>query len=776
MATAKEYAAWIVANQSKRGTPQFDTVAAAYKKAKANESAAPDEAVAPSATPEQPKRTWLPSVAEGITNIPSGLASAVTGVVGMVTSPVQTAKSAAQAIGGAYANAADYISQTPGLGQRIFQMYGIPPEQTKNAVAVANQVGGHFKRYGTEQGFLEALATDPVGVASDLSMLLGGGAGVASKIGAPAKVTNALRTGAQVTNPFALLTTPVVTKPAGFVAKPVGKAIGGAYDFLSGKSSEIAAGKMLREGADFRLADIQRANEANPNAMASIAAAETATPAYQTLISIGEAKDPAGVAYLREQAIKQAEKAKLAEAAGGTTQTEARAYRGELKGKLKAETDPKREENLRLADLYRTQGRPLEEAAAEASAAAKLAADDVRRFGRVSEDVYFPLRDQPRVETPSILGGARAEVPGVQERANELARTWEPSSGATFAGQPRPPVQSTYPGELAQRAEQFAEKRAGESLAAGETARELETRLSNMKAAGLQPLRPDSVIAAIKRKLATSEGRLNDDANRVLNKVLDKFERSKTKHGDIRADDIYEIRKNGIASAVDELMSGASPTAKKKMAAQLTDSLRPIIDAAIKEAGGKGWDDYLTTFSKGMSNIERKELLAKAMNLYDTSPTQFQRLIEGNDYVTVEKILGRGKYDILQQLQSELGPLQDVLQSVKLRGLAKEKATAGGERASEILAANLSRRRIPNQLSPKVLVANAAIANLQGKVNAKTLRILIEASRTGRRANEVMASLPAYERANLAKYMPLVNQLLSAAPTANVVTNALAEP
>ena len=275
--------------------------------------------------------------------------------------------------------------------------------------------------------------------------------------------------------------------------------------------------------------------------------------------------------------------------------------------------------------------------------------------------------------------------------------------------------------------------------------------------------------------METSEGRLNDDANRVLNKVLDKFERSKTKHGDIRADDIYEIRKNGIASAVEELMSGASPTAKKKMAAQLTDSLRPVIDAAIKEAGGKGWDEYLTAFSKGMGNIERKELLAKAMDLYETSPTQFQRLIEGNDYATVEKILGRGKYNILQQMQSELGPLQDVLKNVKLRDLAKEKATAGGERASEILAANLSNRRIPNQLSPKVMVANAAIANLQGKVNAKTLRILIEASRTGRRANEVMASLPAYERANLAKYMPLVNQLLSAAPAATVVTNALAE-
>ena len=33
MATADEYAAWIVKNADKKGTPEFDTVAAAYKDA-----------------------------------------------------------------------------------------------------------------------------------------------------------------------------------------------------------------------------------------------------------------------------------------------------------------------------------------------------------------------------------------------------------------------------------------------------------------------------------------------------------------------------------------------------------------------------------------------------------------------------------------------------------------------------------------------------------------------------------------------------------------------
>lgn len=38
MASADDYASWIVKNQNLKGTPQFDTVAKAYEEAKAEES------------------------------------------------------------------------------------------------------------------------------------------------------------------------------------------------------------------------------------------------------------------------------------------------------------------------------------------------------------------------------------------------------------------------------------------------------------------------------------------------------------------------------------------------------------------------------------------------------------------------------------------------------------------------------------------------------------------------------------------------------------------
>lgn len=192
---------------------------------------AADLGAAPAAalqSPKLPERSWLGAVGEAVSNIPSSAGRMISGLYEAVSSPLDTAKSLTQAVGGAYANAADYVSGTPGLGQYIFQMYGFSPEQTKNAVNVANQFGGVYKdRYGSEEAIKRTLATDPVGFSADISMLLGGGAGAARVAGAPVKVTNALRTGAQVTNPFAVLSTPVVTKPVTAAARLVGKPVAG---------------------------------------------------------------------------------------------------------------------------------------------------------------------------------------------------------------------------------------------------------------------------------------------------------------------------------------------------------------------------------------------------------------------------------------------------------------------------------------------------------------------------------------------------------------------
>ncbi len=68
MATADEYAGWIVNNSAKRGTPEFDTVAQAYQLAKSEENAAvTQQQIAPLATQKPEPSTTLTGLVGGTT-------------------------------------------------------------------------------------------------------------------------------------------------------------------------------------------------------------------------------------------------------------------------------------------------------------------------------------------------------------------------------------------------------------------------------------------------------------------------------------------------------------------------------------------------------------------------------------------------------------------------------------------------------------------------------------------------------------------------------------
>jgi hypothetical protein len=145
----------------------------------------------------------------------------------------------------------------------------------------------------------------------------------------------------------------------------------------------------------------------------------------------------------------------------------------------------------------------------------------------------------------------------------------------------------------------------------------------------------------------------------------------------------------------------------------------------------------------------------------------------------VESILGPGSYDIVQELQGQLGPLQKVVEGIKTRTMVGEKMKAGATAASDILNKNLMGKRVPNFLSPKIAITNAVLAELEGKVNAKTLKVLIEASQSGRAANDALATLPASERVKLFSMFnknPTLSKWLGAGSAATSATNALAEP
>ena len=83
MATADDYAAWIVKNADKRGTPEFNTVSQAYQAAKSEEK--------PSGF----------DVTQMVVNAPGSLyRNTIGGLLEAVQSPVQTAQNLADVVAG----------------------------------------------------------------------------------------------------------------------------------------------------------------------------------------------------------------------------------------------------------------------------------------------------------------------------------------------------------------------------------------------------------------------------------------------------------------------------------------------------------------------------------------------------------------------------------------------------------------------------------------------------------------------------------------------------
>lgn len=170
------------------------------------------------------ERTWGQTAREAITNIPSSAGRFAGGVYEAVTHPLQTGQAILD-IG-----AGGVQAMMPQSVLSAVESIDPNPQAAQRARQVAGQVGDIYgSRYGSQSGFKEALATDPVGVMSDVSTVLTGGAMMAPKA---STLSTVLRKGAELTNPI----TPVV---AG--VKGVGRAVGAAVPHVAGMTTGAGA-------------------------------------------------------------------------------------------------------------------------------------------------------------------------------------------------------------------------------------------------------------------------------------------------------------------------------------------------------------------------------------------------------------------------------------------------------------------------------------------------------------------------------------------------------
>lgn len=647
--------------------------------------------------------------------------------------------------GGRSAKAAAPQSGVPvgrvGMGADVGPAMGLlSPEQKREALQtgagiIAGMAAGPILGAGAEAlgGALPALArfTAPLATALRTSGMESGlartaprsaqlamrGVGGAATGGVAAGVVNPEDTGFGMVSGAAV---PVVGAP--LLAKTA-SGIGGLIDRLGGVSPLVRAGRMTRATAGDQLNALRAAMQTQPDRTAAELAADLKLPLFQALVQKAENIDP----MLTNRLLREREGEDLLNSlrriSGGATQTEMRAGREASDKTLREITTPMREDVLQAAGTAGKVGPELEAKAAGYRKAASDAVQDVRRFSAAGD------------------------------RALEWAKNWAPG-GERQAGALRGPTKFTYPGELAGRAENVAGQAADRSLQYGEIARDAEMRLASLEASGLKPLKTDSMIAALSAKLKDPEIATNREANAAVTRVAQMLQDWTNQYGVITPEALYAIRKNGVSGVIRDLNPSMDEKAQRKFAAQVMGNIKPLIDDAIERASGSStaWKNYLRTFEEGKSGISRKELSAQLTDLFQNNKSAFEKIVRGDDPAAVEAILGPGKYDIAQELVNEMPTLRKAAESIRVGEEVGAQAKMGRAALTEQQARKRWYKRFPFFTRASTAI-NEVAAALEAKTRDKTMDVLIEAAKSGRKMQEVLDALPADERIKVLKVL-----------------------
>jgi len=617
-------------------------------------------------------------------------------------------------------------------------MYEHPKETAATGIEAASQIVGGAG--GGVLGALTAPVTGPFGAVG--GAISGGVAGGTA--------------GRQLTEALGLREEQPILTSAGeaLVGEVVPRAVFGGVPMVwrgltsltpAARATQRAA-QLSRSAAGAQLPAIQAANLAQPNVLASQAAADVTTyaPEYQSMLKMAETTAQGAPAKQVRDVVTTANRNELNTLSGGASETERIAARKKAKDDLNELTTPIRESALEAAGRTTKVMTQLEQQAAGAREAAAGKVADVRKFESLAD------------------------------QAEAWAKDWAPG-GKREAGALRGPTGYTYPGELAGRARTASEASALESLGQGQFARVSEAALANLKARGLKPLRPDTLISGIDARLKDPEIATNKSLSDSLKYVKDMLNEFTSKGGVIAPEALYAIRKNGINSAIETAAKDLDPNAKKALAAQVMTSLKPSIDAAIKDAGGLEWQKYLDTFSQGRFNIDKQELYGKLASLYekatgekasDAAKQQFISLVNGNSPKTVNKVFGHGVYDIKQVLGDEYGKLSQMANNLQSEISIAAQAKEGASALTSLMTPDSGVTNLLTKLvQTKVPLTGKIIEGLEGSVSKSTLKVLQKAALSGKNMNQLLNTAPLNVKNELAKALqsnPLIGGITTA--------------
>lgn len=149
--SASDYAQWIIKNQDKQGTPEFETIAQAYQAAKQQEAS-----------------KFQFSGKEALKNLPGSIVEEGKNVIGAITQPIQTLKGIGNLALGIAEKATDGVQSHEKYADALSDYYA--------------------NKYGSKDAFLQELQNNPASILSDISMFVTGGASGAAKVASLSKV------------------------------------------------------------------------------------------------------------------------------------------------------------------------------------------------------------------------------------------------------------------------------------------------------------------------------------------------------------------------------------------------------------------------------------------------------------------------------------------------------------------------------------------------------------------------------------------------------------
>ncbi|NBS67437.1 hypothetical protein EBT31_00790 [bacterium] len=558
-------------------------------------------------------------------------------------------------------------------------------------------VGGSALGYGTASGLLRQ-ADIALGNVPEMTPLEGISAGTRDLL-----MGAIYESGGQVT-------APIVNK----LLQMGGAGVGKLFDALSGQIGQQKAAKILKETLkldDVALANaIKEARGASGEVTAAQSIAGLNSPTTQALLAAAAERKPSFVLSTAE-AQEAARLNKLAELAGGSSQAASRTSQKEAKNELRKQLIPQLEIEMTAAN---TAGKLKSELQAQAERMGTVAGqkvEDVRRMTAASD---------------------RLSTAGSQK-------------GAAERGLPVP-GRYTYEGELAKRADEVATQAAEGSLVFGEASRFATAAANSLEAHGLKPLKIEKVTAYIDKLLA--DPRLapgSRDLVRLLTMTKNDLIKWTNAGGVIDAWAIDTIRKNLNANA--RRIAGTDPTAQKELAAKVNQSVGPILVDAIEAAGGTGYRAYLEAYSQGLKAVGEKKLSAKALQMYQTNPQEFIKLVEGNNLKEVEKAFGAGSYDIVKEMSAKaMQTLKGVAGEIKRDIQVGKQVDAGQEALRELLKLELKGPRAPGLLSAGATITNTMLAALEKKLGKTVMDKLTRASQSGQDLARLLDTMPAVER------------------------------